>query len=242
MIAITPLMAYFLPKYWQMGSYVYHGIIYILPNTHYIILHIVGLVVDIWDCYYTWGSYLLSLYISSAVQLTYKASIEKCIEKFHKGVTSRHPLRNLEENLLVIKKLKIIIAVYNNVYGILYVPSMSSLLCAMTVLNVFITIRLSSRGGPLVTGFGVCCIIAALIATPLFIESNALVHQSSVKYKLHLSRQNACKTALGRRLYKSISTDSVKCGRFYDVRKITCLTFLGLIANVCGSALISVQV
>jgi len=86
------------------------------------------------------------------------------------------------------------------------------------------------------TGVIFCCASALVIMTSFM----GCVHQESTKYLRYLKR-NKVPDKMSMKVLRSIKIESVECGSFYEVRKITSLTLLGMITNISGSLLISLK-
>lgn len=174
---------------------------------------------------------------------TFKTAISKIMHSGTRRSFNFGSLKRLQEQFLIYSKLRLVSNAYNNVFGLLYVPSIKTVFGLMLVQAVFITIRLGKRGGFLVAFFGGSCSILGFFVIVIFIEFTAMVDKSSVQFHNWLKTGNMnCSGPYARRLIKSYKLEAVKSGNFYKIQKITCLTVLGFLGNACGSALISVKI
>lgn len=213
----------------------------------------IGLVVDLWHILLMWGSYLINLHVNLAFMHTFKTTIEGMLSRSFRRSSKRvnesnfsalglySKLDRLQDQMLIYSKLRILTAIYNNVYGALYVPSVKSCCAMIIVMSVFISIRLAPVSSPLVGIFGALCTFMCAFGMTIFIMFMAMVNEFSVKFGKYLKRvpKNG---AFARRLVRSFREEAVKSGQFYNIQRITCLTVLGLTSNMCGSALISFKV
>ncbi len=246
------LILYIFQKdFWQLGSFAYHSILYCGGNE--ILATIIGLVVDVWHLLLMWGSYLINFHVNMAFMHTFKTAIEVMLSssfrKSSKIVVGNHlsalglysKSGRLQDQMLIYSKLRILTTMYNNVFGALYVPSVKSCCAMVIVMSVFISIRLAPVSSPLVGIFGVLCTFLCTSGVTMFIMFMAMVNEYSVKFGKYLKRTPK-NGSFERRLVRSFREEAVNSGQFYQIKRVTCLTVLGLISNMCGSALISFKI
>lgn len=224
--------------YWQMGSFVYHALSQTMPN----IAVLLGMLFNEWHFSYICGTFYFSFYINLAFMHTFKAAIVKMMEMENK--VGQRSLKLLQEQLLIYSKLRIVTTLYNDVYGKLYVPSLKAILGIMLVQSVFISVRLSGLGGAsgmLVTMFGIAGVVISIVVIPLFVGFMAMVNEFSKRFLRYLRKRGHFHGEIGRRLVRSYRIQAVRSGGMYTIEKLTCLTVLGLISNLCGSVLISIK-
>ncbi len=234
---ITVIYAWFQQKgYWQMGSFVYHALSTRMPK----IAVFFGMLFNEWHFSYVCGTFYFSFHISLAFMHTFKTTMVKTMEMDNKA--GQRPLKLLQEQMLIYSKLRIVTTLYNDVYGKLYVPSLKAILGIMLVQSVFISVRLSGTGGTsgmLVTTFGIAGVVISIVVIPLFVGFMAMVNEYSKRFLGFLRKRGHGE--LGRRLVRSYRIEAVRSGGMYTIEKLTCLTVLGLISNLCGSVLISIK-
>lgn len=146
----------------------------------------------------------------------------------------------LERKAQAYNQLRILTTIYNNSYGVSYIPYITSLCGMVFVQGVIILIKLAYLNNFLITSCGVlcmmCCGMVLLIVTTL----TSGVHKNSLQFVHHI----CCNSARGtneRCLINSLKVVSVKSGNFYEIHRNTCLTALGMLANISGSMLLSIQ-
>lgn len=149
-------------------------------------------------------------------------------------------LKLLEEQMSTYSKLRILVTVYNNVYGRSFVSVMKATCAIQTVQSVFVCVRLSAGGGLLVLAFGLTCLLIAVSAIITFVSFLAMVNDYSGKLKGFLRNQKF-HGKLARRILNAYRVESVKSGSFYGIKRVTCLTLFALISNLSSSILISVK-
>lgn len=171
---------------------------------------------------------------------TFKSAIEQML--LSRQRVWKTYFKNLEEEMLIYSKLRILTTSYNEVFHQLYVPQIKSIFGMLIVQSMLGFVRLSGRGESFVSFFCFSCLCVGLVCLSMFISFTAMVHESSSKFQKHLKNNGErYQGKLGRRLVRSYKVEAVKSGDFYKVYKITCLTVLGFLANACGSALLSIK-
>lgn len=198
---------------------------------------------DVWFCFYVWGTYFLSLHINLIYMHTFKTALNQIIDSGTRKCANFGSLKQLQEQFFIYSKLRLLTNTYNKVYGNLYVPNIKTVFSIMLVQALFITVRLSGRGGFLVAFFGGSCSVVGLVFIVMFVEFTAMVSESSEQFYRWIRQNNKNMYGpYGRKLINSFKVEAVKSGNFYKIQKITCLTVLGFLGNLCGSALISIKI
>lgn len=112
----------------------------------------------------------------------------------------------------------------------------------MVVQSVFTTVGLGSDGGFIVLAFGLVGGIAVTFALLMFIGFTALINDCCKRFSVFIKGKEKLYTKYGRTLIKAYKIIAVTSGGMYSIEHLTCLTVLGIISNVSGSVLISVQI
>lgn len=240
-----------------MGSFLHRFLQLSLPPVTppvAILLSTVCVLVDLWFVLYIAGGSFYFLHVNLEYMHIFKTAIDKLMISKDR----------LEAQLRIYTKLRVITTIFNSVFGKVYIPLMKTLLGTMIVQSAFITVRLADRTGWFVTVFGVSVAFIVIISLSLFITFTALVHAYSSKFHDYLKRKSAWGSMLRSRSRSNMRTgtekkslvlerqwnkvlmngfrvEAVKSGSFYQIQRETCLTVLGLLGNICGSALISVK-
>lgn len=241
---VMPVIYYMFQKdFWQLGSYVYRIILRLCPSSPItgVIASCLGMLTDILNQYLVYGSFLITLHMNMAFMDSFKTTVKLILQNLRRGSGTLRKIGRLEECLFIYSKFRILTTVYNNVFGLLYVPTVKSALSLMTVVSVFISVRLSKGSPPLVGLFGITCAIICISALAIFILFTAMIYEYSVKIKNNLRHGNF-QSKISRRLIRAFRVEAVKSGNFYDIQGMTCLTVLGFLSNLCSSVLISIQI
>ncbi len=143
--------------------------------------------------------------------------------------------------LLIYRKLRIVTGLYNEVFGNVFVSPFKANLGLGIVASVFNLVRLSSVS-PVILVFGALICLCCTGVLVVFISFMSMVNQYSIKLGARFGGGGLTLSKEGRRLARSFKVESVKSGIFYDIKKITCLTFLGMVGNLAGSVLISLKI
>ncbi len=151
--------------------------------------------------------------------------------------------KRLDNQILIYSKLRILTNIYNEVFGVVFVPGFVSCFGIMVIQSAFQTIKLTGKGGgSLVLSFGLAAGGFQIVMLIIFVGFTAMVHEYSCKFGIYLQRIGKYQSSLGRRKIRAIKLIAISCGGMFDIKRITCLTMLGLISNVCGSLLMYVEI
>ncbi len=133
------------------------------------------------------------------------------------------------------------INLFNSIYSSAYYPMMNTVMGSLTVLGIFMALKL--YGNLFIAGFGLASILCCGVTLVVITTFTATVNDSSLRFEQYLRKQVMLKQGkVENRLLRAYKVESIMCGRYYSVRKITSLTLLGMILNVSGSLLISIKV
>ncbi len=241
MLTFWPLLLYhFRREYWQAGSYLYHIVIWATENTDDmdLLASILSLSFDTLFILQAWGGYLFSLHLNLTFMHTFKTTISTILTtSFNRNVSK---LKVLQGHMFIYSKLRILTSIFNNVFGMRYIPSMKTFCGLMISGAVFISVRLAPKSNFLVGIFGVTMAVLGIICLVMFILFTAMVNEYSVRFGEYL-KKGAFQGKLGRRIVRSFREEAVRSGEYYKIKRITCITVLGMISNMCGSMLISVK-
>ncbi len=150
---------------------------------------------------------------------------------------------NVLDIFLKYNQLRIMITMFNNAYSSAYYPMVNTVFGTLTILGIFMAFKLLYLESVLVTGFGIvslfCCGVLLIVITAL----TATVNESSTQLRCLLVRQDKIfQQKVGQKLLKAYKLTSIRCGKYYEIRKITSLTLLGMVINMAGSLLISIKI
>lgn len=135
------------------------------------------------------------------------------------------------------------INIFNNIYSCAYYPMINTVMGALTILGIFMALKLVYLKSLLITGFGLVAIICCGVSLVVITTFTATVNEGSVRFQQYLRKQVMFKREkVEQRLLRAYKVESIKCGDYYSIRKITSLALLGMILNVSGSLLISIKV
>lgn len=234
---------FFRKEHWQLGSNIYRLVLWIQnnPEDNDTLASVLALCVDMWTLAHAWGAYLLSFNLNLWFMHTFKTTIKLMMiteSKFGRNIGSE---KVFQEKLLIYSKLRILTTVFNDVYGMTFIPMTKTIMGILLAGSIFITVRLAPRSGLLIGMFGGCCAVVCVVIQTMFIIFTAMVNEYSVKFRLY-ARSNGFSGKWAKRALKAYKVEAVKSGEFYNIQRITCLTVMGMISNLCGSILISVKV
>lgn len=150
--------------------------------------------------------------------------------------------KDILDIFLKYNQLRIMITMFNNAYSSAYYPMVNTVLGTLTILGVFMALKLLYLKSVLITGFGImtifCCGILLVVITSL----TATVNENSTQYRQFLIKDKVYSQQFARKHLKAYKLMSIRCGEYYDIRKITSLTLLGMVINIAGSLLISIKI
>lgn len=232
LVVVLPLFVLFEGESWMLSGFLYRLIIrFGTDKTRYLAV-VVALIIDsIWTLH-VWGATLLTIHICFLFLHTFKTTIEATLEKV--GQKGR---RGVPEAVLIYRKLQILTRLFNGVYGRYFITPFQLMNGFCTVMASLFIVRLHVYGVIILVFGGVLLVLSVVMAVVLILFL-AMPHEYSRKLKNCLTtRQNLNPSE--RKLVRSVKTESVRSGIFFDVKRITCFNYLGMCGNVTGSALIS---
>lgn len=232
---------HFRQDYWQMGSYFYRIVLLltqgsIKDTSNDLIPSLIALLVDMWVLFYAWGSWMISMHLNLCFMHTFKTTLAHMMR-----MTIQPSTGSLLEQMFIYSKLRILTTVFNQVYGKLYIPFIKSFMGMMISAGVLISVRLAPKSDPLVGIFGFTIVTSCTIVMALFISFTAMPNEYSEKFYRYLKKRKF-HGAVGRRLVRAYKVEAVLSGDFYKITRMTCITVLGLLSNLCGSMLISIKI
>lgn len=232
------MLAVFGPIYYIFleHSFCYGHLLYVtFLKWNYFVAVTIKICVELWFGFVLWGTYITMLQVNLSYILIFKTATMQLIDKNF----------DIRKCTKIYSKLRILSTLYNNSYGMYYVPLLKANISMLMVLGALLSIRLADKQkddkfafilcGAFFFGFTGAIIIA-------FISFAAMVHQSSVKLKIFLQRQNKGLGKLNRCLMKNFKIEAVSSGGMYDIEKFTCVTVLGFLSNLIASALMSFNI
>lgn len=232
---------HFRQDYWQMGSYFYRIVLLLThgstkDTSNDLTASLIALLVDMWVLFYAWGSWMISMHLNLCFMHTFKTTLAQMMR-----MTIQQNTGSLLEQMFIYSKLRILTTVFNQVYGKLYIPFIKSFMGMMISAGVLISVRLAPKSDLLVGIFGFTIVTSCTIVMALFISFTAMPNEYSEKFYKFLKKRKF-HGAVGRRLVRAYKVEAVLSGDFYKITRMTCLTVLGLLSNLCGSMLISIKI
>lgn len=141
-------------------------------------------------------------------------------------------------------KLRIVTVQMNNTYCCIYYPVVNSVVGAMTIEAIFMTVKFIDLDNLFIRGFGIVAIVTGGLFLVLVTAFTASVNETALQFHKFL-RQSVLIVNVNKvmhKIFRSVRVESLKCGEYYEIRKVTCLTLLGIVTNVAGSLLISIKI
>lgn len=147
---------------------------------------------------------------------------------------------SLQQKLMSYQKFRVLVTVYNNSLGSYYVPPLTTLAGILSISGLFMAIKLAHLKNFIVTVCGILTFVSCGSILAIITTLCGCVHSNCQKLVIHVNNFGY-KGSLERRVLRSFKVEAVKSGNFYEIRKVTSLTVLGMVSNVAGSALLSVS-
>lgn len=249
-LLLIPLLLMFQNEIWQLGSHVYRLILWWSPfgSTYSLYLAIpLGLAVDMWQLFGIEATGALNLYANLTFMHTFKVTVQQMIFRKTRPVGHHQSdfifhLKLLQEDILIYSKLRIVTTLFNNVYGELYIAPITTALVIFVVEGAYMAVRFTNgeETNLFLACFGSAVALGSAGVLVIFTVFMAMVHDFSLKFGENIGRRVIVqRSKVGQRYAKAVRVEAVTSGNFYQVRRITCLTVLGFVANVTGSVLIS---
>lgn len=200
-----------------------------LPN---LLIFLLTWIIDIHWILLMWGGSIFAIHINLLFMHTFKYSVQNIFRIWPTKGMSHFFLR---KTFIIYNSLRMTCLLFNQVFGKLFAAPFKTIAGLCMIIAVMITVRLSEN--LLVFAFGAFLLVVTFSVTVIYTQFMAMVNDFSVKLGKRLRREKTLSPE-GRRLVRSFKVEAVKSGSFYDVRRVTCLNFLGMIGNMTGSALI----
>lgn len=246
--SFIPVTILFMDNVWQLGSHFCRAILTICGYQFKHVALLLGVIIDLWQLGGCWAAGLMMFQLNLVFMHTFKTSVRLIMENKLKRrwsmiSTAEVPgsksilLSRLREDMLIYSKLRVLTTAYNDIWGMVYVGQFKSLLAACIVEFTFIAVRLPHDPLILLVGISTAGICVAVLA--VLITFFAMVNEYSLKLKEDLLSRKLGKIKEARRIINAFRVEAVKCGNFYIIKRMTCLTVLALISNLTGSVLIS---
>ncbi len=118
---------------------------------------------------------------------------------------------------------------------------MTSICGVLFVQSVIVLIKLAYLQNYLITSCGLLGMICFGMVLLVVITLNSSVHENSSDFFTHI-HSTSVGGKLGRRLIHALKVVSVKSGNFYEIRRNTCLTALGIMTNTSASMLLYINI
>lgn len=145
-----------------------------------------------------------------------------CSSSLFRGENS---IKSLKLKTLADNQIRILTTIYNNSYGVSYIPYITSLCGIVFVQGVIILIKLAYLNNFLITSCGALCIICCGMTLLIVTTLTSGVHKNSSIFVNHIY-STSIRGKLERCLVNSLKVVSVKSGNFYEIHRNTCLTAL----------------
>lgn len=238
---ILPIFILFLEEQFKFG----HLPFFLLKATNFYLAVIVSITVDIWYVFMIWGAYLLTFHINLAFMHTFKTTVQLILMTSNNRKSS---LAKLQETMLIYSKLRILTTTYNTLYGALYVTPIKSMFGSMIILSALLSIRLATRDDMAARVCGISMFVLVTGIVIVFLTFTAMVNEWSINLENFLRQKYGrgegmlSSRKFSRRLLRSFKAEAVKSGNFYNIKRLTCLTVLGLYSNMTASVLMSVKI
>lgn len=235
---VLPIFLLFRTDPWIVGSHFYKLLIFILSPAWNLVALTLALVVDMWWFFIMWGSGIMVIHVNFLVLHTFSHALANILQgQLEKNIKAKGD--RIREILLVYRMLRLICGLYNVIFGEIYVCPFKTLIGACIVVYVVVCLRLANTN-IIILGFGVSMLIVCGILLIVILDFMAMVNSYSLKLKSNLKMRFTLSPE-ARRMVRSFKVEGVKSGDFYVIKKITCLSFLGMVGNLTGSVLISFQ-
>ncbi|CAL8145189.1 unnamed protein product [Orchesella dallaii] len=124
--------------------------------------------------------------------------------------------------------------------NLIYVPYISSATGFGFVQGIFMTVRMAYMANVIITGLGILCILICGSILLVVTTIAGTINEQSLMFVRHV-KGKGYRGSLGRRIVRAFKIVSVKSGNLYEVKRLTSLTVLGMLANVSGSVLLSIH-
>ncbi|CAL8145192.1 unnamed protein product [Orchesella dallaii] len=144
----------------------------------------------------------------------------------------------LQQKLSIYQQLTVLYTLYNDSFGTHYIPFISSATGTGVVQGIFMTIKMAYLANVFITGLGILCFTVCGSVLMLVTTLTAGIHEQSSQFLCHI-KAHGYRGKCARRIVRAIHVVTVRSGSLYDIKRITTLTVLGMLANVSGSALLS---
>ncbi len=192
---------------------------------------ILSICVDLWFGLTIWGSCILLLHVNLSYMVTLKSTI---VELTQSELTNPHFLNCFH----IYSTYRIVNTLYNRVY----LPPAQALFSMNAVASAVLCIRFSSKDDiPFIVCFG-SYLVFIVFALVMLLSFTAMVNQYSIKLEKYVKNNNRFLGKYCKCLVRSFKVECISSGGMYPIRKITCVTVLGFLSNLIGSALLSFKV
>lgn len=148
-LVTVPLFIMFQDGVWLLGSHASRVVLWLnLFGSFYSKNFAMGtgVLVDLWNVLGMEGAPTLVIYINMTFLHTFKATIHQILVRQVSRSGGERQMGNLQEDLLIYSKLRILTSMYNNVFGQMYISPMTTALSITTVEAVIIAVRLTNGG------------------------------------------------------------------------------------------------
>ncbi|CAL8145180.1 unnamed protein product [Orchesella dallaii] len=219
---------------WNHGSNVYK--LFQFMGSPLIISIGAGSIMEAYYFFTVWGVFILEMYFNIIFFQAFTITVGQLTNPSAKTFSEMY------QNYKSYNQLRLLLSLYNNTFGRLYIPYVTSCFGTICVLGVFVSIKLAYLRDVIIMITGIFSIFFFGPVVLVLTTFTGWIHENSKKVKRHLNSQGqGFSGKLARRILRAVKVVAVKSGNFYDIHKITSLTLLGMLANFSVSLLLSVE-
>lgn len=233
----VPILLLFQEEPWALSGILYKLLVYCWGQGWSFAFKIIGMIVNIWWVYIMWGSCIIFFHINILFIHTFKHAIKNIVNAKFYNLTCKNAQNQIQECMLIYRKLRILCGLYNSVYGKMFVAPFKSVIAIAIVESVVVMFRIAGNDLMLVL-FSISMFTISVALLFLFIEFLAMVNEYAIKLEKFLKAKFTL-SKLACRMVRSFKVEAVKSGDFYLVKKLTCLTFFAFVGNLTSSFLIT---
>lgn len=238
MILTVPVFVKFQHENFPLGSHLTRLLISVGASANVAVVF--GVAVDTWEIAGVYGAVYLSFFIGCLFLHTFKTGVTLILDEASMRRRGENNLEKLHKDYVIYTKLRVLTKHFNRIFQHAYIPPFQLISAILFVQGIFIVTELSS-GNPMVLTFGLSLTMCCILLVGTFVNFMAMVHDNSKKLLMDFQAREIAprRRKFATRIIKAFKVEAVKSGNFYDIKKVTCLTYFGLLSNMAGSILIS---
>lgn len=242
-LVMCPMYAVFMDKgNWQMGSYVYKLVVSMTgqhPVSRTFAIGF-GVLIDFWHMNGIQAVTMFNLLVNLIYMNMFQSTVQHISKKRQQlGLT----LKNMEDDLNIYASLRILTRMFNSTFGRSYISPIQTLMSICVVIGAVVVMSLhGDKENILVLILGLTCALCSLVVLICFVIFMAKVNHYSELLRMSITaRDTKLRNKIAKRMLKAYKVEAIVSGGFFEIKNITCLTLLGFLSNVTGSALISLK-